>query len=105
MIIPVKLYAYIPEFTLSHIKPSDFKDGEIAKHLMFTDYDPKSHGGTVVGTVNVEVELLPTDKIIVNAADALRAKAIEIRAKATKECAELEGRAQQLLAIENRSMK
>lgn len=102
----IKLYAHLDEHSLTYVKREDLADIEkVVPSLYFSRHDLSSHGNVIVGTVEVDVELLPPDQIIGNAVLALRAKAAEIRAKATKEVTELEGKAQQLLAIENGGLK
>jgi hypothetical protein len=102
--VKIKLYAYLSENQLKYLKQEDLTDVEkVMPHVYFSQHDLSSHGNAVVGTVEVDVELLPPDQIVGNAVLALRAKAAEIRVKATMEVTELEGKAQQLLAIENGS--
>lgn len=98
----IELNVTIPDYNLSLVKREDLTDiTKLAGHLFFTSCDMTNFGHVKVGTVEVEVELLPPDEIVGNAVVALRAKAAEIRAKATAEVTALEGKAQQLLAIEN----
>lgn len=97
----IKLFAYISDSSLAHIDRKDLSDIEkVVEHTSFSRYDPTKYGNVVVGTVEVDVELLPPDEIVGNAIVALRAKAAEIRAKATAESTVLEAKVQQLLAIE-----
>jgi hypothetical protein len=90
--------------SLAYIKPQDLTDAErLVGHLTFSRVDMTSMGYVNVGTVEIDISLLPPDQIIGNAVVALRAQAANIRAKATAEATALEGKAQQLLAIENGS--
>jgi hypothetical protein len=100
----ITLIAAIPEYYLTTLKREDLGNIEkVAPYLSFTQTDMSSIGHVRVGTVEVDVEIVPPDEIIGNAVLALRQKAKEIRAKATAECTALEAKAQQLLAIENRT--
>jgi hypothetical protein len=97
------LYAAIPETSFSLINLQDLTNvDKLLPHLIFLTSDFSSMGYTNVGKVEIDVELLPPDQIVGNAVLALRAKAANIRAKATAEATKLEGMAQQLLAIENK---
>lgn len=102
----VQLFAYLTEFDLKIVNLQTLADVEkVAPHLHYCNYNPTKFGHVVVGTAEIDVELLPPDQIIDNAVLALRSKAAEIRARATAECTVLEGKAQQLLAIENGGTK
>lgn len=99
----VTIYATLSETSLSYIDLKDLADiGKIANHLSIFTSDMSKHGYVVVGTTEVDIDLLPPDQIIGNAVLALRAKAAEIRAEATARVTALESKAQQLLAIENK---
>jgi hypothetical protein len=98
----VQLFAYLTDLDLKLVKLQDLADvSKITPHLHYCNYDPTTFGHVIVGTAEIDVELLPPDQIVGNAVLALRAQAAEIRAKATREVMELEGKVQQLLAIEN----
>jgi hypothetical protein len=76
---------------------------KLIDHLSFTRFDMSNMGYVLVGKLEVDVSLLPPDQIVDNAVLALRAKAASIRAEATAKATQLEGMAQQLLAIENKA--
>jgi len=97
------LIAYLPDYNLTQVQREDLTDAaKLLPYLSFCQHDMSSAGYTEVGRVEIEVELLPPDQIVGNAVVALRAKASSIRAKAKAEATMLEGRAQKLLAIENK---
>lgn len=98
----ITLYAQLSETSLGFIDIKNLADPKkLADHITFFTSDMSNLGYVTIGTVEVDVELLPPDQIIGNAIVALRAKAAGIRAKAMAEATQLEGKAQQLLAIEN----
>jgi hypothetical protein len=100
----VQLYAYLTEFDMQYLKPEDLRDvDKLVPQLHYSTVDPARISNVTVGTAEIDVELLPPEQIIGNAVLSLRSKAAGVRAKATAEAAVLEGKAQQLLAIENKS--
>lgn len=102
----ITLIASLAPHNLTYFRREDLASIEkLAPALSFTQTDMTDAGYTNVGTVEVDVELLPPDQIIGNTILALRARAATIRAKATAEATQLEAKAQQLLAIENGSAK
>jgi hypothetical protein len=99
----VKLYAYLTEFDLQYIKIEELADVEkLVPQLHYSTMDPARINNVTVGAVEIEVDLLSPDQIVGNAVLSMRSKAAEIRAKAADEAAKLEGKVQQLLAIENK---
>lgn len=100
----VTLNAYLSGYALGYLKPEDLKDiGKVLPQLSFSQHDLSTVGHTLVGHAEVDVDLLPPDQIVGNMVLSLRAKAKDIRAKASAEATALEGRVQQLLALENKS--
>lgn len=101
--VAVKLHAYLPEWQLAYLSREDMKDPKkLVKALSFTTHEGILEGSALAGSVEVEVTLLPEDQIINNMVIGLRAKASGIRAKATEEATQIEGKINQLLAIENK---
>lgn len=96
----MKLFAYISDHNLHDVNPKTLADGTALQYVSFSQHDMTKYGCVNVGEVEVKLELFSTNTIVGNAVVALRAKAAEIRAKATKETTELESKVQQLLCIE-----
>ena len=99
----IKVFAAIPEHQLSQLSQRDLHNPEkVGRVLSFTQHDMTSMGYTNLGTVEIEVELPPPDQIVDKIVVMLRGKASKVRADATAEVTQIEGKINQLLAIENK---
>lgn len=100
----IKVFAAIPEHQLSQLSQRDLHNPEkVGRALSFTQFDMTSMGYTNLGAVEIEVELPPPEQIVEKVVVMLRSKASKVRADATAEVTEIEGKINQLLAIENKS--
>jgi hypothetical protein len=97
-----KMFAYLTQQDMHILSAEDLKDVEkVSKRVYLSSHDMSAQGWVLVGHVEADIEILPPNAVVENAVVAFRAKATEIRAKATAECTQLEGLVNQLLAIEN----
>lgn len=95
------LYAYISEWQMEYIKREHLGTEKLFDNVSWSTSKPL-RAVAHLGQVDVEIDLIPPDQVLSSVAEMLQQKIVEIRAKATKETTELEGKIQQLLAIEHR---
>lgn len=99
----MKFTAYIWDHALQSLPRDSLTLEQLAPHLNIRPLDASDYASQiVVGEVEVDLDLLPAEIIIGNAAIALRNQAKEIRAEAGQRAMQLEAKAEQLLAIENK---
>ena len=85
----------------SHITPEQLRTPKGVAGLEFTPHDMSTHGWTRVGDATITVDLVDERQLVDNKIAALRKEAISIRADATAKVTRIEGKINQLLAIEN----
>lgn len=99
----MKFTAYIWDHQLQQVPRDGLTVEQLAPYLNIRPLDASDYPSQiVVGEVEVDLDLLPPDIIIGNAAVALRNRAKEIRARAADEARKYDTMAEQLLAIENK---
>lgn len=100
MKITTTRFAFLPKD--SRVTPDQLQTEQGVAHLSFlaSRDDWEKYGYTYVGEVQATVEVPDLRTLVDSKITSLREQAAEIRAKATKECTEIEGQIQNLLAIE-----
>jgi hypothetical protein len=96
------LMAYLSPY--SHISPEQLATPGAISSMVFIQEDNSDYfskqGYTYVGTALIEVDVLEHKEIIANKVDALREEIKSTRAQAQARVTELEGKIQNLMAIE-----
>lgn len=97
-----KLKVWVSPYQMQYADKEVLKDPHRIGEVALLSYQDHSSGGyTLFGEATIAVTLFSQEEVVKNAIVALNAEAAEIRAAATKKCTEIEGKIQQLLAIEN----
>lgn len=101
MKVTATLSAYLSPY--SNIKPDELAMESSVGQMVFTNGDNEyltREGYTKVGVAVVEVDVFDQKEIIANKVDALREEIKTTRANAQAKVTEIEGKIQNLLAIE-----
>lgn len=94
------LYAQISPSSMAYVRP-DHLEADLLQWCSFVKSPMETY--VQLGTVEIDIEL-DTDQnsLVQKAVAGLRMEQADVRAKASKECNDIEKKVQQLLAIENK---
>lgn len=84
-----------------YLKSADMTDPENAMWFTYRSEDMTQHGYMLIGSAEIEIELLTPAEINNSAVVALKDQVQEVRAKSEKEVMHLQDKINQLLAITN----
>lgn len=99
----VTLTALLRVSALDYVDPADLADPEKHRHLTFMAGDTtyfEKNGYILMGTATATFNLVDGRAVVDGAVTALQQEAAAIRAEATAKCTAIEGKINQLLAIE-----
>ena len=96
----VILYARIPEWQLEYVKREDLGTEDMLRHMAFST--TPGVPGAQLGQVEVEIDFLPPEQVLASVAEMLKAKIVDIRARATAEVTQVQAKLNDLLALEHK---
>lgn len=98
----MELKIWVSQYTMQDKTPEQLQDPAVLfESAVFSNGNMDKMGFTQVGTVPLgEMTIFSRDKMIEAAVESLKAQAATIRADASAKCTKIEGKINQLLALE-----